>query len=70
MLEVLIPIGFVIYVAIFALLRLGPRIPAGAAVALLATAAITLVVGSKGLANQLAIYACYFLASGVVLVLI
>jgi len=68
--DVLIVIAFAIYTIIFAFLRLDPRIGIGAALALMATAAVVLAVGNGDLANRLVIYACYFLASGGVLLLI
>jgi len=63
-------IAFAIYTVIFAVLRLDARLGIGAALALLMTAAITLAIGNEDLANRLVMYACYFLASGGILLLI
>ena len=68
--DVLIVIAFAIYTAIFALLRLDSRIGIGAALALLATAGPVLAMGNGDLANRLVMFACYFLASGGVLLFI
>jgi len=68
--DVLTVIAFAIYIVIFAILRLDARIGIGAALALLVTAAIILAIGNGDLANRLVMYACYFLASGGVLLLI
>lgn len=68
--DVLIVIAFAIYTAILAILRLDARIGIGTALALLVTAAIVLAMGNGDVASRLAMFACYFLASGGVLLLI
>lgn len=68
--DVLTVIAFAVYTVIFAILRPDARIGIGAALALLMIAAIILATRNWDLANRLVMYACYFLASGGVLLLI
>jgi len=68
--EVFVLIALGAYTAVFALFRLQPRVAIVATLALLALAAITLTMGQGQLANRLAIYALYFVASGAVLIII
>jgi nitrate/nitrite transporter NarK len=66
----LVLIGFAIFIAISAVLRLEPRIAMRMAIVLLVAAALTLALGKEDLAEQLALYAYYFLASGAILLLV
>ena len=66
----IVAIGFVLLVLLFALLHWEPKITIGIALALVVAAAIALASGENNLANQLAIYAFGFLATGVVVLLI
>jgi hypothetical protein len=61
---------FVVYTMIFAIFRGDPRISVAAGLGILAAAAITLASHHESLAENIAIYAYYFLASGVILLLI
>jgi predicted acyltransferase len=69
-LGILVLIGFGIFIATSAVLRLEPRITIRMAIVLLVAAALTLTLGKEDLAEQLALYAYYFLASGAILLLI
>ena len=62
--------GFVILVAVFAIIRWEPKITIGIALALMAVAALIGAAGGMSLANYLATYAYGFLAAGVILLLI
>ena len=68
--EIIALVGFVIYTAVSAVRCWEPRIAVVIAFALLIVTAVTLAIGREGAAEQLAIYAYYFLASGVILLLI
>ena len=68
--EIVTLVGFAIFTAVFAIRRWEPRIVVGVTLALLIVAAITLAIGRQGAADQMAIYAFYFLTSGVILLLI
>ncbi len=61
---------FFIFVVAVALLWHEPRIGVGIALGLLLSAAVSLTVGEKGVAEGLAVYAYLFLASGVIVMLI
>ncbi len=66
----LIPYFILIYFAISLILRLDSRISIVSALLLLFLTAVTLVQGLENAANQIAIYAYYFLVAGVVLQLV
>lgn len=66
-LVVLAPL-IILAIAIAVLFR-EPRIAVGMALALLLVTAITLAVGGKGVAEELAVYAYLFLAAGAILLL-
>lgn len=66
----LIPYFILIYFFISLVLKLDSRIPIAFALLLLFLTAVTLVQGLENAANQIAIYAYYFLVAGVVLQLI
>ena len=60
----------IILVIAVAILWQEPRIAVGIALGLLLVTAITLAVGGKGVAEELAVYAYFSLAAGVILMLI
>jgi len=66
----LIPYFILIYLFISLILKLDSRIPIAFALLLLLLTATTLVQGLENAANQIAIYAYYFLVAGVMLQLI
>ncbi len=66
----LIPYFILIYFFVSLILKLDSRIPIAFALLLLFLTAVTLVQGLENAANQIAIYAYYFLVVGVVLQLI
>ncbi len=66
----LIPYFILIYFAISLILRLDSRISIVSALLLLFLTAVTMVQGLENAANQIAIYAYYFLVAGVVLQLV
>ncbi len=66
----LIPYFILIYFVISLILKLDSRISIASALLLLFLTAITLVQGLENAANQIAIYAYYFLVAGVVLQLV
>lgn len=68
--EMASPVVFVVLIDLFAIRRWEPRIPVVIGLALLVMIGVTLAVGGEGVAEELAIYAFYFLASGVTLLLI
>jgi len=69
-LALLVLAPLIILVIAVAILWQEPRIAVGIALGLLLITAITLAAGGKGVAEELAVYAYFFLAAGVILMLI
>ena len=68
-LETITIIAFVLCIALFTFFRLEPRIAVAVGLGLLMATATTLALGKGYLADQLAVYAYYFLAVGVIIAL-